>query len=72
MIDNCLCGSTGGCPICNPLLSPPKFSPATIASMTPKGWECPKCSRIYAPTCMECWTCNTPINYGYIAKKEGQ
>jgi hypothetical protein len=24
----------------------------------PKGWECPKCGRVYAPFVSECQTCN--------------
>lgn len=25
-----------------------------------KGWECPKCGAIYAPSEKECWRCNQP------------
>jgi hypothetical protein len=24
----------------------------------PKGWECPKCGRVYSPSCLECYVCN--------------
>lgn len=29
--------------------------------MKSKGWECPKCGRVYAPTCMECSKCNSTL-----------
>lgn len=41
------CNYTGGCSNClrcNPILVPP----------TPRGWECPRCHRIYAPHVPQC------------------
>lgn len=60
----CSCGLTGGCPLCNY-----NFQPNTIVNNFPtiiqKGWECPKCGRVYSPACMEWFACNTLINnYG--------
>ena len=68
----CDCGQTGGCPKCNsatiPVQQIPSFPSVQLIPMTPKGWECPKCGRIYAPACMECFTCNNLINAGYVTK----
>ena len=35
----------------------PQGSTAVFAAVTPKGWECPKCGRVYAtsfPMCSHC------------------
>jgi hypothetical protein len=70
----CNCGQSGGCQYCRPILNPieqpvsiPNIGWPTI-NLTPKGWECPKCSRVYAPSCMECFTCNSLINNGIVRK----
>lgn len=37
------------------------YTPQQILS-APKGWQCPKCGRIYAPETPECQPCNKPGN----------
>ena len=29
-----------------------------------KGWECPKCGSVYAPTVQKCWICPAKPAYG--------
>ncbi len=29
--------------------------------MSNKGWECPKCGKIYSPSIFECEGCNIPV-----------
>lgn len=33
--------------------------------MVPTGWVCPKCGRVYAPTCPACFHCG-PSNAVYV------
>lgn len=28
---------------------------------SPRGWECPKCGKVYAPFVAECSKCNCPV-----------
>lgn len=57
MVVQCNCGFTGGCQLCLPTFQPTIH--INEGFVTPKGWECPKCERIYAPACMECFNCNS-------------
>lgn len=73
MIDvQCQCGQCHGCPLCNPsLLSPVSQlinTPPSIQTLSfpQKGWVCPKCDRVYAPSCMECFYCNNPVKNGLV------
>lgn len=68
-MNSCLCGgqTTAGCSMCNPIkLKSPLFVPDNGAVPTgflvQRGWECPRCSRIYSPVCLECSHCNNAIN----------
>lgn len=38
-----------------PFLSPPQFP---CPALTEKGWECPRCGRVYSPSTTECYHCN--------------
>lgn len=67
----CSCGLSGGCYLCIPSIHRNPNTPAwfpTFPPATPKGWECPRCSRVYAPTAMECWSCNVLVNNGIQQK----
>ena len=33
--------------------------------ITPPGWECPKCKKVYAPDVKECTQCNWGITCGW-------
>jgi len=35
--------------------------PPSTFTVTPMGWECPKCGRVYAPTIMMCFSCPQPV-----------
>lgn len=49
------CGLSIGCPACR-LDESGNF---TIGDpITPKGWECPKCAKVYGPHMNECESCN--------------
>ena len=62
------------CPICNPSnwtnpLSTPTQIPLAMPAYinifhpsVPQGWECPRCTRIYGPVSLECFTCNQLVN----------
>jgi hypothetical protein len=34
------------------------FNPIVMPQV---GWSCPKCGKVYAPHCNECWACNSPL-----------
>ena len=38
---------------------PPYYSQTHTNASTNKGWECPKCGRVYAPCVTECVSCNS-------------
>lgn len=68
-MNGCACGMTTGCANCNPngwrpvQITPGYPTPGFgIPLLTPQGWVCPKCSRVYGPASLECWSCNTLIN----------
>lgn len=67
----CGCQGTAGCSLCNPNLFQNRYEYYGVAVpiVTPKGWECPKCARVYAPTMMECWSCNVLVNNGIVVKE---
>lgn len=70
-MNNCSCGFTGGCYLCNPNMhNPPNYKITPVIPFQ-KGWECPRCSRIYGPNTLECWTCNSFINNGLTIQKIG-
>ena len=57
------------CPLCGMQLTSagcPNYLSHSIRNVScePKGWECPKCGRVYAPATMECSACNMKINHG--------
>jgi len=70
MLTSCICGgqSTAGCQYCKPVIVPNQWTPANpdptnlFPVSSPKGWECPKCTRVYAPSCAECLHCNSKVN----------
>jgi len=61
------CGLSGGCSVCCPSIQYPQLGHhGFIPSIPQMGWVCSKCSRSYAPTTAECWSCNTLINSGLV------
>lgn len=49
--------ATGGCFKCGP-----SAASQTVYDFTPKGWICPKCSKVYSPTTPECCDCNRSVD----------
>lgn len=56
------CGSTVGCPSCSMVepggLGFDQYGIPTGDPITPEGWECPRCARVYGPHVNECESCN--------------
>ena len=51
------CNHTGPCGLgCESYQAPPLEK--NYGDFFPRGWECPKCKRIYAPSHNECEWCN--------------
>lgn len=65
-MDKCLCGKEltstdidNMCPSCRNNATLSGIKEITGIDLTSqKGWECPKCGRIYAPYVPECHSCN--------------
>ena len=74
MATNCTCGSIH-CVLCYPVKYVPSdnWQPSDtwkipISTMPQKGWECPKCTRVYGPAVTECWACNVLVGNGLAGK----
>jgi hypothetical protein len=68
VVENCICGMTGGCKLCNPALhggftEPPQQVPhpyQIVPAPTPiYGWSCPKCQKVWSPFVSGCISCNS-------------
>lgn len=36
-------------------------------ALTPRGWICPKCTKVYSPSISECWSCNQAAGITYTS-----
>lgn len=63
-MNGCACGMTSGCVNCNPNGYLPLRTFPGVPVWPAQGWVCPRCTRVYGPSTLECWSCNSLINNG--------